>query len=94
MPGLMGVLLTIAKTGGAPMVLASAKTPVTIAAGPAAVYWTDYGVASNNLFGVPLGGGASVALPSGPDLALGLAVTSTILYWTTSEGAVMSLAIE
>jgi hypothetical protein len=94
LPGLMGVLLEMAKTGGAPVVLASAMAPVTIAAGPAAVYWADNEVANDDVFGVPLGGGATVALPSGQDLALGLAVTSTSLYWTTSEGAVMSLAIE
>jgi hypothetical protein len=92
--GLMGVLLEIPKTGGASVVLASVMAPVTIAAGPAAVYWADNEVANNDVFGVPLGGGASVALPSGSDLALGLAVTSTTLYWTTAEGAVMSLAIE
>jgi hypothetical protein len=91
---LMGEVRVVPKAGGTPVLLATAFAPVGLAAGARAVYWTDNAIANDDVFAVPLGGGCTVSLPWGSGLALGLAVTSTSLYWTTYEGAVMTLSIE
>jgi hypothetical protein len=91
---LMGEVRVVPKAGGTPILLATALAPVGLAAGAKAVYWTDNAIANDDVFAVPLGGGCAVSLPWGSGLALGLAVTSTSLYWTTYEGAVMTLPIE
>ncbi len=94
MTSLMGEVRVMPKAGGTPVLLATAWAPAGLAAGARAVYWTDDAIANNDVFAVPLGGGCTVSLPWGGGLALGLAATSTSLYWTTYEGAVMTLPIK
>ncbi len=91
---LMGEVRVVPKAGGTPVLLATAYAPAGLAAGARAVYWSDDAISNDDVFAVPLGGGCTVSLPWGSGLAGGLAATSTSLYWTTYEGAVMTLPIE
>jgi hypothetical protein len=84
----------VPKAGGTPVLLATAFAP------SASRRCTGRGLdrqrdrPRRSVRRPPLGGGCTVSLPWGRGLALGLAVISTSLYWTTSEGAVMRLPIE
>lgn len=61
--------------------------------GAGGAYWTDYSFGRDGMFVVPLAGGAAARLPSGSNLAQGIAVDATSIHWTTYEGAVMTLSL-
>ncbi len=88
-----GALLKVPKQGGPSVLLAHGLAPAGLAVSPAFAYWSDDGV-SDDIFATPIDGGASVALPSGADIALDVALEGTNLYWSTTEDEIMTLAIQ
>jgi hypothetical protein len=89
-----GALLKVPKQGGPSVLLAQGLAPEGLAVSPSVAYWTDNGVGRDDVFATPVAGGASTALPSGADLALDIVLEGRNLYWSTFEGAIMTLSIQ
>jgi hypothetical protein len=88
-----GALLKVPKRGGPSIMLTPVLAPEGLALSATFAYWADNGVGSDDIFATPIAGGASTALPSGADLALGVVLEGTNLYWSTYENEIMTLSI-
>jgi hypothetical protein len=74
-----GFILSIPKTGGEPVTLATGGEPYGLLVWDGLLYWTDLG---GEILSVPVGGGAPVTLSSSQTAPAAIATDGVNLYWT------------
>ena len=87
-----GTVSRIAKSGGAPTILATLnRSPGPIALDDRCVYWGDNGVrpATGTIDRLPIAGGPSETLASSQDDPMVIALDATSVYWVTFSGNVL-----
>ena len=79
-----GVLSKVSKSGGTISTLVSPINIVDMVADETFVYWTDNKAAT--VMKVPVTGGAAIAIAQGQAEPTGIAVNSSYVYWSTTQG--------
>lgn len=86
-----GDVMTVAKSGGAPTVVASREGyGADVAADDVNVYWSVHGSGGSPIFATPKAGGTTKQLATSGYLT-GLAIDQERVYWSDSSGHMMSV---